>query len=108
MTDFPHLFTKEIEDQFVQDNFKKIETFMREFPFAVINMDFYEIIFAGPFTNYKHKHSLNFTPKDVIMTHNLNNATVTFNYSLFDSVNIDLTVSAATTIRFLLGRFENG
>jgi len=48
-------------------------------------------------------HGLNFRPSDFLITRNTTNATVTQGASTEDSFTI--TVSGATELRFLLGRF---
>lgn len=102
---FPFLFRKEIEDEYAQENFRRIGDFYASDPFTRSNFEFITITTSGAVTNYKFPHRLGFQPLDVIMTHNLNNVTVTFNYSKFDSVNLDITTSGATTLRLFVGRY---
>ena len=102
---FPYLFRKEIEDEFAQENFKRLGDFFTDDPILRSNFKFITVTLASAVTDFKYPHLLNFTPMDVILLHNLANATVTFNYSKFDSTNINFTTSAGTTLRLLVGRY---
>lgn len=104
---FPSLFKKEIEDTFIQENFRRIVDYFAGEPLNKCGFKFFKIEVPGAVTNFKWPHSLGYQPKDVIVMHNEQNATVTFNYLKFNSTSIDLTSSGATTLRILLGRFEN-
>lgn len=101
---FPYLYTKEIVDPKAQDNFKRITNYFKASPIDRCDFKFFEVEASGTFL---YPHNLAYTPKDVILLHNLNNATVTFNYANFTRTDISITVSAPTTLRFLLGRYED-
>lgn len=109
---FPFLFTKEIKDQWTQENFLRLADFFAKDGLTLCQFKFFEFVvpeIAGRTTAYPKTsilpHNLGFVPKDIITLHNLNNATLTWNYSAFDATNISFTVSAATTIRALIGRY---
>lgn len=109
---FPFLFTKEIKDQFAQENFLRIADYFAADPFTSSHFQFFEFVvpaISGRTTTYPYTsvlpHNLGFQPKDVLLLHNLNNATLTWNYADFTETNISFTVSAATTIRALIGRY---
>lgn len=106
MTAFPYLYRKEIPDEFAQENFKRILDYFTKDAITRANFEFLTVSPTAAVTNLKVPHKLGYVPKDVILMHNLNNVTVTFNYSKFDATNIDVTLSGATTIRFLAGRYE--
>ena len=103
---FPFLLRKEIKDEFSQENFTRIQDYFRALALDRCEFQFFEIVYAGAVTAASHPHQLNFVPKDVILLHNLANTTVTFLYSQFDRTNIYVTTGAATTLRFLLGRYS--
>lgn len=103
---FPSLFKKEIEDAFIQENFKRINDFFLEDPVSNGGFKFFEVSIPTAVTGYQHPHNLGYQPKDVILLHNSTNATVTFNYLAFDKTFIDITTSGATVLRFLLGRIK--
>jgi hypothetical protein len=103
---FPKLFVKEIDDGFTQENFKRVEDYFRSDPYDKFGFKFLEIAIPSSVSSQPFKHFLGYQPKDIILTHNLNNATITFHYSLFTSEDIFITSSAATTLRFLVGRYN--
>jgi hypothetical protein len=102
---FPGLFKKEIVDAFAQENFRRILDYFAVDPVSRSSFEFVETTISGAVTNSPVLHHLGFAPKDVILMHNLNNATVTFSYSLFNSTHIYVTSTAATTLRMLIGRY---
>jgi hypothetical protein len=103
---FPYLFKKEIGDQFAQENFKRLGDYAENNPLFRCRFEFLTIEIPGAVTNFKFPHQLDFLPKDIIIMHNYNNVSVTFNYSKFDLKNLDITASEKTTLRCLVGRFE--
>lgn len=103
---FPNILTKEIDDTYSQENFKRIGDHFAKDAVTKCGFEFLTVTFAGSVTNFNLTHHLGYVPKDVILMHNLNNATVTFTYSAFTSSAIIVTVSAATTLRMLVGRYE--
>jgi hypothetical protein len=102
---FPKLFVKEIKDEFVQENFKRVEDYYRKDPLDRSNFEFLEVNIPSAVTASAFPHFLGYMPKDVILMHNLNNASVTFHYSLFDKTNLYITSSGITTLRMLIGRY---
>jgi translation initiation factor IF-1 len=101
------LLLNEIKDQYVQENFKRVENFINESPIFKPQFVFNEITTSAAVTNKVYKHNLSFTPKDVILMHvSPYTATVTWRYNKFDSNFIYFDTSAAVTIRFLLGRYD--
>lgn len=102
---FPKLFRKEIEDPYVQENFKRLMDYGGANPLDRANFQFFSIEIPGSVTNFKYRHGLGFVPLDVIIMHNSNNVSVTLNYLSFDSNELDITASGATTLRCLVGRY---
>lgn len=103
---FPVLLKKEIEDIYTQENFKRLGEYFRIDPVTRCRFEFLETVIPGSVTNMQVFHRLGYVPKDVILLHNSTNATVTFGYSLFTDEAVYVTSSAATTLRFLVGRYE--
>lgn len=63
--------------------------------------------FLSAQTNAKIPHGLGFKPLDVMQTSLIGaGVTVTFNYDLFDTETIDITVSGACSIRFFIGAYR--
>ena len=102
---FPRLLRQEIEDPYVQENFKRIMDYGNANPLDRSNFQFFSIEIPAATTNFKYKHGLGFVPLDVIIMHNSNNAAITLNYSKFDSNELDITASGATLLRCLVGRY---
>lgn len=106
------LFTAEIDDYFLRENFRKTQEFVRLQPILNGDFRFIEMTITGN-ASFKFAHNLSFVPKDVIQTSVIFSAgagSLAWNYSSFDSTFIYLTTTgmAATdtcTVRALLGRF---
>ena len=100
------LFRKEIEDTYSQENFKRLQGHINSSPLEKGNFKFFEIEFPSAVTNFKFKHNLDFVPKDILLLYNSQNTVVTFNYLLFDRIDLDITTAGATIIRCFVGRYE--
>lgn len=103
---FPFLLRKEVEDEFAQENFLRIQDYFKSLAIDRCNFQFLEIPVVGAVTNHKFRHRLGFIPKDILVMHNLNNQTVTWNYSLFSSIELDFDCAGTTLLRILVGRYE--
>lgn len=101
------LILKDIQDPYVQENFLRLQQFLNNDIFLNSELKFFEVTFTAAVTNFRFKHNLGYLPKDAWLTGQSGTATVTFNHSLFSKDFLDITTSAATTIRFLAGRFRN-
>lgn len=101
------IFTKEIKDTFVRENFIVLDQYVREDLFRKGNFRFMELSFPSAVSQQSIPHSLNFQPFDVIhlSTRKSDTATVTFHYDSFSRSSISVSVSAACTIRFYVGRY---
>ncbi len=106
------LFRAEIADKFSRENFAKIGDYLQDEPFRKGQFKFLEIDLtrATPAGGYPATldtpHGLSFIPKDVIMTAVIpGTATVTWNYDSFTRSYLNLTISAAVTIRAYVGRY---
>lgn len=105
---FPFLYRKEIEDEFAQDNFVRIQDYFRNQALDRCEFSFYRIPITAAVTSYKYPHGLTFVPQDIVVTQNSTNAVVTFNWSEFDSKFISITTDGPTNLRLLMGRYEDG
>lgn len=97
-----------IQDPILQDVLQSVKEHINDLPLNLGEWEFFELVFTQAETNKKIPHRLKFIPKDVIQTGIVGAGSVTFNYALFDSTNIDVTTTAACTVRFFLGRYEIG
>lgn len=92
---------------FIRTGFESIKRFIENNPIAAGEWRFIELQFSSSVTNYGYKHSLNFTPSDVIQTSVIWTSTVgtvTWNYTSFTSTDINITVTQPCTIRAFIGR----
>lgn len=103
---FPKLLTKQIEDQYTQETFKRVEDFFVGDAVTRCGFEFIEVTFTAAVTAVPVLHKLGYVPKDVILMHNSTNATVTFSYLAFTATAVIVTTSAATTLRMLVGRYS--
>lgn len=113
---FPKLFRKEVQDAFVQENFVRIQDYFTASDLERCSFKFYEIpwpppeledlvVFSYPY-RIAFPHGLKFVPKDVVaLSSNPSATTVTWHYEDFDETYVYATVSAAVTLRVLLGRY---
>lgn len=101
------LLIREIPDLFMRKNLERIKAAVNKDPFLSSQWEHHEVIFPAAVTHFKFKHSLGFVPRDIILTSSIGAGTVTFNYTLFDVDNLDITTSAAVTIRFFAGAYNN-
>ncbi len=102
------LFTSEIADKLVRQNFDRLAEYIRSDPLRKGNFTFREIPFTG--TGFPKTvvlaHNLSFIPKDVLQLYVSNAATLVWNYDSFTRTHLSVTVSAACTARFFVGRYE--
>ena len=87
-----------------RDNFQKILEAFRGLVIETGNWRFYELTFTAAVTNYRFKHNLTFTPKDIIQTSRTGAGAITFNHTLFNGTFIDITTTGACIVRFFIGR----
>lgn len=105
MIELLNLFKKEIDDEFTQENFKRLWEFINYHPLFKGSFKFFEFTFDSAVTNKQLTHKLPFAPKDVITLNVSNGATVTWNYDLFNSEFLVVTTSGACTVRAYVGRY---
>ncbi len=102
------IYIVEIEDRFVRENFKKLKDYAAG-QYLLKSLKFFEISIVGNKTNLKFPHNLGFKPKDIVQTSVIGAGTWTWNYSLFDKNNLDITTSGTSgtiTVRALIGNLE--
>ena len=93
-----------ILDPVVRENTQKLQLEFETNPIIKGQWRLVEIALNGVVTNFKYPHYLKFTPKDIIQLSKTGSGDVTYNYSLFDRNNIDLTTTGAVTVRLLVGK----
>lgn len=101
------LFIKDIPDLFLRKNFERIKSAFNSDPIISGQFKHFEIIFTSAVTHFKFPHNLGFKPSDIIQTSLIGTGSLTFNYSLFDATNLDITTTGAVTARLFAGRYTN-
>lgn len=95
-----------IEDKNTRENLQRILDWAR-FPTPQRgDWKFLEITFGKAVANFKFPHGLGFNPKDVIQTRLTGAGSLTFNYTLFDKVNLDITTTGACVVRAFVGSYS--
>lgn len=101
------LYVSQIQDPYLQQNFKTIGDQFSGIPFLKGDWDFLELQIKASGTNIKVPHNLQYQPKDVILL-SVINGSIVFNYDLFDKTYINVTATVTTspmTVRLFLGRY---
>lgn len=102
------LLINDVDDKVLQENFTRIQSQFNGDVFGKGHFKFFDVTIsttgAYPFTK-AYAHNLGYVPLDVIQTR-VTGGTVTWNYTSFTDIFVNLTVSAATRVRFFLGRYD--
>ena len=102
------LLIQEMKDDYVRENFKRLKTFASGQKLLNGSWQFVELVIPSAVINFKFAHNLGFAPRDIIQTSSIGAGVLTWNYSLFDNVNLDLTTTGAVTVRFFVGTYVEG
>jgi hypothetical protein len=100
------LFLREIDDEHTQENFVRIQDEIRAQAFLKGQWNFVELPFTAAVSNFRFKHNMTFTPKDVILTSSRGAGVATFNFDLFTNEFLDISVTAAVVLRFFMGSYN--
>lgn len=106
MKTLKRLFLNEIKDTFIQENFTRLQDYVRSEEILRGEWRFFEITIPVAVTNFKFVHNLGFKPLDVIQTSLIGPGALTWNYSSFTKEFLDLTTTDALTVRAFVGRFD--
>jgi hypothetical protein len=101
------LLLSEIKDDASRKNFETLSNYINSVDLLKGQWRFMEIRTPAAVTNFKFKHNLNFTPKDILVTSTIGGV-VTWNYSLFDGEFLNLTTSAPLVVRAFVGTYSEG
>lgn len=105
------LFTTEVQDKFVRENFQRLERYFRADPLAKSQLTFFELELASDTTagypvSVTYPHRLGFRPTDVIqLSISPDDATVIWEYGSFTRENLSIYIAEAVTVRALIGRY---
>jgi len=102
-----NLYRKEIDNEFSQENFRRLWEFLNSHPLIKGDFKFFEYTFDAAVTNKQLAHKLSFVPKDVLQTYVTGGAEVTWNFDKFTKTFLNVTTNAACTVRLFVGRYED-
>ena len=97
------LLLSNIKDPESRQNFPKLNDFLIVEDILDGGFRSFEINFSGAVTNYRLPHRLGFQPKDIIQTSLTGTGSITYNEDKFTTEFLDLTTTAAASVRFLAG-----
>jgi hypothetical protein len=100
------LFTVEIEDTYIQENFKRIETDFNSQKILNGSWEFFDLNFKAAVVKQPFAHTFKFIPKDVLQTYIKGTGTVTWEYSSFDKDYIYVTTSGPVNVRAFVGLYN--
>jgi hypothetical protein len=106
MISLPEIILKDIDDPYVLENFKRLKFFLQDFPLFRGEWHFLQVTLTSAVTNKKIAHGLGFKPLDIIQTSKIGAGDITFNFSSFDAVNIDVTTTGACVVRCFIGAYK--
>lgn len=99
------LFKTEVLDKYIRENFQRLEDRANVDVFDLGRFKFLTYA-VGSASTAELQHNLGFQPKDVIaLSVSPDNTTVTWNTDDFTRTTLSVTVSAACTVRALVGRY---
>jgi hypothetical protein len=105
------LFKTEIVDQYLRENFARIEKYAAESIFDKGSFAFFSFalgsdVLVGYPATFDVLHRLSFRPTDVIqLSVTPDSAVVAWNYDSFTRSTVNLTVDKACTVRAFIGRY---
>ena len=97
------LLLKEIVYKYVRKNCEFIQRVVDSQPILLAEFNYYQFTFTEAGTNLRIPHGLGFLPTDVIQSRKTGSGNVTWNYELFDSTYLDVTVDGACSVSAFIG-----
>ena len=102
------LILKDIQDQYVRENFWRILKFFQKDPLLKGEWTFFDLKFDSAVTSRKIPHGLGFKPLDVIQTSLTGPGTLTWEYDNFDTSYLVVTTSGPCKVRAFIGAYREG
>ncbi len=93
-----------ILDKQMKDNLEKLSLEFMKNPFLNGDFKHFEISILSANSEYRFRHSLNYTPSDILITYISNNSAVEILYDQIDNNFVVFNFPSACTIRFLAGK----
>lgn len=99
------LYTKQINDEYVRQNFEKIEEAWNDLVFTLGDFEFFEFRITGAQSDYKLYHNLGFNPNDVIVTKAIGSS-YQFNYDGFNDKYLTIETTGDLYLRCIIGNLR--
>lgn len=102
----PSLILKDIKDEYVRENFFRIQEFILNFALFRGEWTFFTYEFTAAVTDTKIPHGLTFKPTDVIQTSLTGSGVLTWNYDKFTDKLLYVTTTGPCTVRAFIGAYR--
>lgn len=101
----PTLFTKEIQDLYLRQNFQRLTDYFSN-QNQLVTFNFFELNITAALTSAKKlNHNLNYIPKDIVITQITGLGTIQFLYGSFDTTSISYLATGPCRVRFYVGTY---
>ena len=102
------LLKKEVIDVYAQENFVRLEDYIREEPILKTGFKFLSMTLEAPSypATVSYPHRLGFLPMDVIVTRNI--GSYTLEYDDFTDLTIAVTITGPVELRMFVGTYAEG
>lgn len=101
------LLNKEIQDEYVRENFERIKAKLEAEQILGGFFTFFEVELTQLGPKVPIKHNLSFVPRDIIILSVEGNHNVFFRYEEFDQTNLYVSLTNPCRIRFLAGNYKD-
>jgi hypothetical protein len=99
------LFTKQIDNEYIRQNFERLEAAWNDLVFTLGDFEFFEFRVEGAQTDFKLYHNLGFNPNDVIVSKAIGSS-YTFNYNGFNDDYITISTTGDLYLRCFIGNMR--
>jgi hypothetical protein len=100
-----NLFTKQIDDKYVRQNFEKIEESFNALVFTLGDFEFFEFKIPSAQNKFKLYHNLGFNPNDVLVTKAIGSS-FEFDYNGFNDKYLTIKTTGEVYIRCFIGNMK--
>lgn len=99
------LYTKQIENEYIRQNFEKIEAAWNDLVFTLGDFEFFEFRIPGAQDEYRLYHNLGFTPQDVMVTKAIGSS-FEFDYTGFNDRYLTIKTTGDLYLRMFAGNMR--
>lgn len=101
----PTLFTKEIQDLYIRQNFQRLTDYFSN-QNQLVTFNFFELNITAAIPSAKTlNHNLGYLPKDIVITQITGPGTIQFIYGSFDATSISYLATGPCRVRFYVGTY---